>query len=170
MMRKGDRPMLLDPGGLVAASSLPELKTMESLITATDSTEELPKLRSSKLKTLAAMYLAMTTDLILYIASGGNDQVLASTDANSQFIDQRKERVGKIEDVLHRSEIVSQGEEYDNRIERGRESLKQLFQDWSDAEFREKECNSSRNPRNWFNDYQRNLLNLIDPYKAYRPI
>lgn len=170
MMRKGDRPMLLDPGGLVAASSLPELKTMEALITGTDSTEELPKLRTAKLKTLAAMYLAMTTDLILYIASAGDREVLVSTDAASGLIDQRKGRDDQIVNILHDSEVLTQGEDHDDRIARGRDSLTQLFQDWSDAKFREEACNSSRRAGDWFNDYRRILLNVIDPYKAYRQI
>ena len=170
MMRKGDRPILLDPGGLVAASSLPELETMEALITGHDSIEELPKLRRSQLKTLAAMYLAMTTDLILYIASGGAREVLTSTETTSEHVDQRKKRNNEIRHILHNSEVLPQGEDYDDRIERGRESLTQLFQDWRDAGFREEACNSSRGPHVWFNDYRRILLNLIDPYKAYRQI
>lgn len=171
MMRPGDRPMLLDPGGLVAASSLPELKTMASLIAATDSSEALPDLFASKRKELASMYLAMTTDLILYIASGGKHDVFGSTDANSQFVDQSKERGEKIKGILHDSEIFPHGEGYDDRIELGRSSLDRLFQAWSNPQFREDECNSSTGlPRNWFRDYRSDLLSLIDPYKAYRPI
>lgn len=171
MMRPGDRPMLLDPGGLVAASSLPELKTMASLIAATDSSEELPDLFASKRKELASMYLAMTTDLILYIASGGKHDIFGSTDANSQFVDQSKERDGKIKDIVHDSEIFPQGKEYGDRIEPGRSSLDRLFQAWSNPQFREDECNSSTGlPRNWFRDYRSDLLSLIDPYKAFRPI
>ena len=170
MMRKGDRPILLDPGGLVAASSLPELETMEALITGHDSIEELPKMRRSQLKMLAAMYLAMTTDLILYIASGGAREVLTSTETTSEHVDQRKKRNNEIRHILHNSEVIPQGEDFDDRIERGRESVTQLFQDWMDAGFREEACNSSRGPHDWFNDYRRILLNLIDPYKAYRQI
>ena len=160
--------MLLDPGGLVAASHLPELRIFEDLITETDSIEDLPKLRSGKLKKLAAMYLAMTTDLILYMASGGDHEVFGSTDANSQFLDQRKGRVKKIEEILHQSEIVPMGEEHEDRIEPGRETLKQLFQDWSDADERDEMCNSSRRASDWFKDYRKTLLDLIDPFQAYR--
>ena len=129
-----DRPILLDPGGILSSHRFPELTELNVLISEScKSAETLPQLNHKDSQSLAGLYLAMTTNLILFIASGGESNVFGSLDHGvSDLIDEKQHRKEEVEEILQNVEVKRSSP----NIERAKADLIPLFTTWLDDKSR----------------------------------